>query len=203
MIRVFLCWQTEAPHDGTDRAPRNETGFAGEQAMALFAGHRAPDFTARTTIGRIRFHEWLGQSWGMLVTHPGDFHPMTFPHGHLDRSVKILFLPHHAGAGGGVCAVPVPPPGGVAVCDTGDGAAIARLYSGAEFEDTPAPGMVAEHVVFLIAPDRTIRTTVSHPPAQPRAGSRDFREVLHLLDTLRAVAGPGAAPSAPPRRAAA
>jgi peroxiredoxin len=45
-------------------------------AMGLQLGDEAPDFTAETTEGTIRFHEWLGDGWGVLFSHPKDFTPV-------------------------------------------------------------------------------------------------------------------------------
>ena len=44
--------------------------------MALQIGDQAPNFTANTTIGKIDFHEWLGDSWGVFMSHPADFTPV-------------------------------------------------------------------------------------------------------------------------------
>src|SRR5207253_270186 len=48
----------------------------GEASMSLRISDKAPDFEAETTAGRIRFHEWLGDSWGVLFSHPKDFTPI-------------------------------------------------------------------------------------------------------------------------------
>src|SRR4030095_5316696 len=72
-----------------------------ELEMNLQLGDIAPDFTAETTRGRIRFHDWLGSSWGLFVSHPRDFTPVcTTEMGQLallqrhfdDRGVKIMGL---------------------------------------------------------------------------------------------------------------
>ena len=47
--------------------------------MTLQLGDTAPDFTAQTTRGKIDFHDWLGDSWGLLLSHPRDFTPVCAP----------------------------------------------------------------------------------------------------------------------------
>lgn len=158
--------------------------------MALFSGHAAPGFTARTTLGRLCFHDWLAGAWGVLLTHPHDFHPGSIAA--LDRSVKVLALPplpHHDDVHP---ITPGLPCAWATVCDARDAAAIRALYSGAQFEDVPA-APVDEHVVFLIAPDMTIRATLSYPPG----GNRDFGDVVRMLDLF------GADRATPPTRMAA
>jgi alkyl hydroperoxide reductase subunit AhpC len=61
--------------------------------MALQIGDTAPDFEAETTEGRIRFHDWLGNSWGVLFSHPKDFTPVcTTELGYMAR-IKPEFVP--------------------------------------------------------------------------------------------------------------
>jgi thioredoxin-dependent peroxiredoxin len=68
--------------------------------MALRLGDTAPDFEQDTSIGRIRFHEWLGNSWGVLFSHPADFTPVcTTELGYTAKLKQQFDQPQREGAG--------------------------------------------------------------------------------------------------------
>ena len=161
--------------------------------MAIRLGDVAPDFTALTSEGEIRFHEWLGASWGLLFSHPADFTPVcTTELGRTaglkaqfaDRNVKVLalsvdLLDDHRRWIEDIeetqgCTVDFP-----IVAD--HDRAVATLY------DMIHPNMDSKATVrsvFVIAPDKTIKLTLTYPPST----GRNFIEILRVIDSLQLTA---------------
>ncbi|HZF29381.1 MAG TPA: peroxiredoxin [Gammaproteobacteria bacterium] len=170
--------------------------------MSLRIGDRAPDFTAETTRGRIKFHDWLGQSWGLLFSHPKDFTPVcTTELGYLaklapefeKRDCKIIGLSvdpvtDHArwlgdikDATGGTVNYPL----------IGDSdLAVAKLYdmlpadSGTTSQGRTAATNQTVRTVYLIGPDKLIKAMLVYP----MSSGRNFDEVLRLLESCQLTA---------------
>jgi alkyl hydroperoxide reductase subunit AhpC len=170
--------------------------------MALRIGDRAPDFTAETTQGRINFHEWLGDSWGMLFSHPKDFTPVcTTELGYLakceaqfaERNCKIIglsedrvedhvrWLDDIKDVTGGEVHYPI----------IGDkDLAIAKLYdmlpadAGDSAEGRTAANNQTVRTVYLIGPDKLIKAMFAYPMST----GRNFYEVLRLIDSCELTA---------------
>jgi alkyl hydroperoxide reductase subunit AhpC len=170
--------------------------------MALRIGDRAPDFTANTTHGRIKFHEWLGDSWGLLFSHPKDFTPVcTTELGYLaklepefaKRGCKIIglsvdpvedherWLNDIADATGGKVKYPL----------IGDGdLGVAKLYdmlpadAGTTSQGRTAATNQTVRTVYLIGPDKLIKAMLIYP----MSSGRNFDEVLRLLESCQLTA---------------
>src|SRR5581483_7773946 len=170
--------------------------------MALSLGDTAPDFEAETTQGRIRFHEWLGDSWGVLFSHPKDFTPVcTTELGYMAkikpefdrRGVKIIGLSvdpteKHEGwvrdieeTQGASVEYPI-----VADRDF----AVAKAYGmlGADVSGDPADRTAADNQtvrnVFVIGPDKKVKLILVYPMTT----GRNFDEVLRVIDSLQLTA---------------
>jgi alkyl hydroperoxide reductase subunit AhpC len=170
--------------------------------MALQIGDVAPDFEAESTEGRIRFHDWIGDSWAVLFSHPKDFTPVcTTELGYMAkikpefdrRGVKIL---------------------GLSVDPTGDHERWARdieetqgyapnypIVGDADFKVSKLYGMLAGDVsgdagartpadnqtvrnVFVIGPDKKVKLILVYPMTT----GRNFDEVLRVIDSLQRTA---------------
>jgi thioredoxin-dependent peroxiredoxin len=170
--------------------------------MSLRIGDRAPDFTAETTQGRIRFHEWLGDSWCVLFSHPKDFTPVcTTELGYLAklepefarRNCKIMglsvdpvtdhvrWMKDIASATGGTVSYPL-----IGDSDLG----VAKLYdmlpadSGSTSEGRTALNNQTVRTVYLIGPDKLIKAMLVYP----MSSGRNFDEILRLLDSCQLTA---------------
>lgn len=170
--------------------------------MSLRIGDRAPDFQAQTTQGPIRFHEWIGDSWCVLFSHPKDFTPVcTTELGYLAklqgdferRNCKVIglsvdpvtdhqrWLADIKEATGGDVKYPL----------IGDhDLAVAKLYdmlpadAGATSEGRTAATNQTVRTVYLIGPDKLIKAMLMYP----MSSGRNFDEVVRLIDSLQLTA---------------
>ena len=170
--------------------------------MALTIGDTAPDFEAETTEGRIRFHEWLGDSWGVLFSHPKDFTPVcTTELGYMAsikpefdrRGVKIIGLSVDATGDHEAWARDIEETQGTApnypiIGD--DEFRVATAYgmlpagtSGDASSRTPADNQTVRNV-FVVGPDKKIKLVLVYPMTT----GRNFDEVLRVIDSLQLTA---------------
>lgn len=161
--------------------------------MSIRIGDTAPDFTAETTEGPINFHEWIGDSWAVLFSHPRDFTPVcTTELGEAarlkpefdKRGVKIIGLSvdpsdsHHKWADdieetqGQRLNFPV-----IADADK----KVALLY---DMIHPNASDMFTVRSVFVIGPDKKVKLSLTYPPST----GRNFDEILRVIDSLQLTA---------------
>ncbi len=169
--------------------------------MAVRIGDEAPDFTAQTTEGTIRFHDWIGDKWAILFSHPKDFTPVcTTELGYLakikpefdKRNAKILGLSIDPVDDHKRWAKDIEETQGTApnypIIGDAD-LAVAKLYdmihpnaSGAQ-PRTPADNATIRSV-FIVGPDKKIKLNLTYPMTT----GRNFDEVLRVLDSLQLTA---------------
>lgn len=168
----------------------------------LTIGSDAPDFEAETTEGTIRFHEWLGDSWGVLFSHPKDFTPVCSTElGYMaklkpdfeSRNVKIIGLSVDPADSHDRWATDIADITGYApnYPIIGDPELkIAKLYGmlPADAGDTsegrtPVDNQTVRNV-FVIGPDKKIKLTIAYPMST----GRNFDEILRVIDSLQLTA---------------
>jgi len=170
--------------------------------VALHIGDEAPDFEAESTEGRIRFHDWLGDSWAVLFSHPKDFTPVcTTELGYMAqakpefdrRGVKIIGLSVDAASDHERWARDIEETQGTApnypiIAD--HEFVVSKLYdmlpggvSGSAAERTPADNQTVRNV-FVIGPDKKIKLILVYPMTT----GRNFDEVLRVIDSLQLTA---------------
>jgi len=170
--------------------------------VTLKLGDVAPDFEAETTEGRIKFHDWIGDSWAVLFSHPKDFTPVcTTELGYMakikpdfeSRNVKIIGLSVDPSDKHEQWAKDIEETQGTApnypIIDDSD-FHVSKLYgmlpaetSGDAGERTPADNQTVRNV-FVIAPDKTIKLILVYPMTT----GRNFDEVLRVIDSLQLTA---------------
>ena len=170
--------------------------------MSLRLNDTAPDFTAETTQGTIRFHEWIGDGWAVLFSHPKDFTPVcTTELGYMaglqpefqKRNVKIIGLSVDPVASHGKWSQDIEETQGhkVTYPMIGDPQLkIAKLYDmlPADAGDTsegrtPATNATVR-TVFVIGPDKKIKLMLTYPMST----GRNFDEVMRVVDSLQLTA---------------
>src|SRR3989475_6905207 len=170
--------------------------------MPLRIGDEAPDFTAETTEGKIRFHEWIGNGWAILFSHPKDFTPVcTTELGYMarlkpefeKRNTKILGLSIDSVDDHKKWAKDIEETQGSKVNYPliGDPTlTIAKLYdmihpnASGEATARTATDNATVRSVFLIGPDKKIKLMLTYPMST----GRDFREILRVLDSCQLTA---------------
>ena len=169
--------------------------------MTLSIGSTAPDFTAETTQGDINFHDWIGDSWAVLFSHPKDYTPVcTTELGEVarlkpefdKRNTKVIGLSvdkvgdHHGWSqdikdvSGHDVTFPM-----IGDYDLN----VSKLYNMLPAEETTTDGRTAAtnatvRTVYLIGPDKKIKAMLIYP----MSSGRNFQEILRLLDSIQLTA---------------
>ena len=170
--------------------------------MSIQIGQTAPDFEAETTEGRIKFHEWIGDSWAVLFSHPKDFTPVcTTELGYMaklkpefdKRNVKVIGLSVDPVANHSKWATDIKETQGYApnypmIGDTD--LKISKLYGmlpatleGTSEGRTPMDNQTVRNV-FVIGPDKKVKLIIAYPMTT----GRNFDEVLRVIDSLQLTA---------------
>lgn len=156
----------------------------------LQLGQTAPDFEADTTQGRIRFHEWLGNSWGVLFSHPKDYTPVcTTELGETarlkpefdKRGVKIIGLSVDPVASHKGWEADIAETQGYAVnfpMIADPDQKVSNLYGMIHPEADPT---ITVRTVYIIDPQKKVRLALMYPPST----GRNFQEILRVIDALQ------------------
>lgn len=170
--------------------------------MSLRINDQAPNFTAETTEGRIDFHEWLGDSWGILFSHPKDYTPVcTTELGYVaklkpefeKRNCKVIGLSidpldNHAGWARDIEETQGSKVNFPMIADTDLN--VALLYDmfpsseDAKMENRTAMTNATVRTVFIVGPDKNIKLMMIYPMTT----GRNFDEILRVLDSMQLTA---------------
>ncbi|MNK08337.1 Alkyl hydroperoxide reductase subunit C [compost metagenome] len=161
--------------------------------MALRLGDTAPNFTAKTSIGEIDLHQFLGNSWGILFSHPADFTPVCttelgttakLTNEFIARNTKVLALSvdgvdsHHEWIKD-INETQETQVNFPIIAD--EDRKIAELY---DMIHPNASATLTVRSLFIIAPDKTVKLIITYPAST----GRNFQEILRVLDSLQLTA---------------
>ncbi len=161
--------------------------------MAIRLGDTAPDFTAETTDGSVQFHEWIGNSWAVLFSHPKDFTPVcTTELGEVARlksefdrrNVKVIGLSvdpleSHKGWVGDIAETQGHALNFPLIADPDR--TVSQLY---DMIHPNASDNFTVRSVFVIGPDKKVKLTITYPAST----GRNFEEILRVIDSLQLTA---------------
>jgi thioredoxin-dependent peroxiredoxin len=170
--------------------------------MPIRLGDTAPDFSAETTQGTINFHEWLGDGWGILFSHPKDFTPVcTTELGYMaslkpefdKRNVKVIGLSvdpveNHKTWSADIADATGHEPNYPMIGDTD--LKISKLYDmlpaevGESCEGRTAMDNMTVRNVFVVGPDKKVKLVIVYPMAT----GRNFDEILRVIDSMQLTA---------------
>ncbi len=161
--------------------------------MAIRLGDIAPDFTAESTAGTIHFHEWLGDSWGILFSHPADYTPVCTTELGKTAKLKDEFTARNVK----VAALSVDPldshKGWIADINetqqtevnfpiiADEGRKVAELY---DMIHPNADSKLTVRSLFIIDPDKKVKLIITYPAST----GRNFAEILRVIDSLQLTA---------------
>lgn len=161
--------------------------------MAIQLGDQAPDFTAESTAGTIHFHDWLGDSWGILFSHPKDYTPVCTTELGRVAALKPEFEKRNVKVAG----LSVDPlsdhEGWSADIEETQGTALNfPLIADPDRKVSDLYGMIHPNAddtltvrsVFVIAPDKSVKLTITYPAST----GRNFDEILRVIDSLKLTA---------------
>jgi len=158
--------------------------------MAIRLGDIAPDFEADSTAGNIRFHEWLGNSWGILFSHPKDFTPVCTTElgevaklkGEFDkRNVKVVGVSVDSVAEHNRWASDIEETQGAALNFPLLGDPDRKIASLYDMIHPNASDTLTVRSVFVIGPDKKVKLTITYPAST----GRNFDEILRVIDSLQ------------------
>ena len=169
--------------------------------MSLRINDTAPDFTADTTQGKIKFHDWIGDSWGILFSHPKDFTPVcTTELGYMakiepeftKRNAKLIGLSADPVARHSEWSKDIEETQGYLpkYPMIGDAdLAVAKLYNMLPADEVGSDGRTAANnatvrSVFIVGPDKKIKLMLTYPMTT----GRNFDEILRVLDSMQLTA---------------
>ena len=158
--------------------------------MAIRLGDEAPDFTAETTEGTINFHEWLGDGWGVLFSHPKDYTPVCTT----ELGMVAKLKPEFEKRGAKVIGLSVDPvdshKGWEKDIEETQGTAVNfPMIADADRKVSDLYGMIHPNAsdtmtvrsVYVIGPDKKVKLMITYPAST----GRNFDEILRVIDSLQ------------------